>query len=102
MNKVILIRPARGGAAELTAPFSAQRFLDQVQELYRPLGHDWTLRVFTTETAWINNQYFQVKANIMTDAQAAQDFVEEFQQGLEQNGLVYIYKELVSYYLICV
>ena len=61
-----------------------------------PLGYEWTLRVFKTEAAWRNNEFFRVSSNILSDSHAAADFVGEFGDGLEQNGHVYIYKELVS------
>ena len=96
MDTVTLIRPARGGALELTAPFTAQRILERVQELYRPLGHDWTIRVFPTEAAWRLNQYFTVGSEVMGDTEKAQEFLAEFQQTVEQHGHVYLYKQLVS------
>jgi hypothetical protein len=100
VDKVTLIRPARSDALELTAPFTAQRILKQVHELYRPLDHDWTIRVFPTEAAWRHNQYFTVSADVMSDTETAQDFVAEFREKIEQNGSVYIYKELVSYHFV--
>lgn len=96
VDTVTLIRPARGGALELTAPFTAQRILERVQELYRPLGHDWTIRVFPTEAAWRLNQYFTVGSEVMGDTEKAQEFLAEFQQTVEQHGHVYLYKQLVS------
>lgn len=100
VDKVTLIRPARSDALELTAPFTAQRILKRVQELYRPLDHDWTIRVFPTEAAWRHNQYFTVSADVMSNTETAQDFVAEFREKIERNGSVYIYKELVSYHFV--
>lgn len=97
VHRVYLIRPARQGVVELTAPFTAQKILNGVQELYGPLGHDWTLRIFPTEAAWKSNQFYTVDANVQSNTVEARHFVGQFQDKLEQNGNVYIYKELVSY-----
>ena len=52
--------------------------------------------MFPTETAWRTNQFFTVSANIVKP-EVARLFVGQFTHDLEQDGNVYIYKELVSY-----
>jgi len=90
-----LIRPARWGVVELTAPFTAQRFLNQVRGLCSLTDKDWVIRVFPTETAWNNNEFFKVARNVESDIDAMRAFENEFGRKIVQDSHVYIYKELV-------
>lgn len=91
------MRPGGSGVVELTAPFTTQKILDGVQELYGPLGHVWTLRIFPTEAAWKSNEYFTVDENVQSNTEQARHFVGQFLEKLEQDRNVCIYKQLVSY-----
>lgn len=95
-NRVLLIRPARWGVAELAAPFTTKRILDHIRDLCSLPQKGWAIRIFPTEAAWNKNQYFRVDYKVEQSAEAGKTFENHFQSQIAQDGRVYVYKELVS------
>ncbi len=95
LNSLVLYRPARGACVELRAPFTVDRVLAQIRELCKPIGQDWTVRIFPTEAAWINDKWFAVHSNVESDNGARERFEKEFGSRVQQDGRVYIFKEIV-------